>query len=276
MSVVGYLALENATTKARYIIRTWQVYDDGYTSGTAAVSGSAAYYDSTQVDALFVPKALGTTKGDILAWEASASPNRLGVGASGTILTARPSAAAGVAWEVAGSSAVASVFARTGAVVATAGDYTAAQVTGAAAATALSSHTGNTANPHSTTAAQAGAPALSALTALGGIFRATAAGVAGQILPMTGLGSLTGAAAPTLTPRGMHSATVTGNITGWTIGGLANGENAGLLLRNPSYSVAVTGLTGWPGYAATSMATIAQNGAILLVQRAGATYYGVA
>jgi hypothetical protein len=147
---------------------------------------------------------------------------------------------------------------------------------GGASATDLASHTGNTSNPHTVTAAQAGAPALSLLTAAGGLFRASSSGVAAQILPMTGLGNLTGAAAPTLTPRGMHSATVSGNITGWTIAGLANGENAGILLRNPSYSVAVTGLTGWPGFAATSMEDIAVNGAILLIQRAGATYYGVA
>ncbi len=194
-------------------------------------------------------------------------------------------------WAAESSAAVSSVFGRTGAVIAVANDYSATQIkglgtaavknTGTAATqvilgTTLTSHTGDTANPHATTAAQVGAPALSLFANIGSLLRASAVGTAAEIKCRVGLGNLTGAAAPGLTPHAMHSATLTGNVTSWAPTGLADGENAGILLRNPSYTVSTSGLTGWPGYAATSMSSIAQNGAILLIQRAGATYYGVA
>jgi hypothetical protein len=70
-----------------------------------------------------------TVKGDILARGASMI-NRLGVGADGTVLTADSTQTLGVKWATP-AGAVASVFGRTGVVTAQAGDYTAAQVTGA-------------------------------------------------------------------------------------------------------------------------------------------------
>jgi hypothetical protein len=74
-----------------------------------------------------------TTKGDLLVRSVSAL-TRLGVGADGQVLTADSTQAGGVKW-AAVVTGVASVFGRTGAVVAQAGDYTAAQVTNAVSTT---------------------------------------------------------------------------------------------------------------------------------------------
>jgi hypothetical protein len=72
-----------------------------------------------------------TTKGDVIV-RGLTVPNRLAVGADGQVLTADSTQAVGVKWATpSGGGAVASVFNRTGAVVAAAGDYTAAQVTNA-------------------------------------------------------------------------------------------------------------------------------------------------
>ena len=70
-----------------------------------------------------------TTKGDLIV-RGAAAVTRLGVGADGQVLVADAAQALGVKWAAA-SGGVASVFTRTGAVVAAAGDYTAAQVTNA-------------------------------------------------------------------------------------------------------------------------------------------------
>jgi trimeric autotransporter adhesin len=70
-----------------------------------------------------------TTLGDLIVRGASAI-TRLGVGPNGQVLTADSTQPTGVKW-AAPAGAVASVFTRTGAVVAAAGDYTAAQVTNA-------------------------------------------------------------------------------------------------------------------------------------------------
>ena len=48
-----------------------------------------------------ITKALGTTKGDLVGFSASATPVRVGVGANGLLLTADSSAAAGFAWAAA-------------------------------------------------------------------------------------------------------------------------------------------------------------------------------
>jgi hypothetical protein len=69
-----------------------------------------------------------TTKGDLPARGDSGS-SRLPVGADGSVLTADSTQALGLRW--AAASGVSSVFGRVGAVVAAAGDYTVAQVTGA-------------------------------------------------------------------------------------------------------------------------------------------------
>ena len=74
-----------------------------------------------------------SAKGDLLARDASALA-RLAVGTAGQVLTVDAAAPLGVKWAApAGGGAVSSVFGRTGAVVAVAGDYTAAQVTNAVA-----------------------------------------------------------------------------------------------------------------------------------------------
>ncbi|HEY1242228.1 MAG TPA: hypothetical protein VGF16_16805 [Bryobacteraceae bacterium] len=70
-----------------------------------------------------------STKGDLLARGAS-QINRLGVGADGLVLTADSANALGVSWKPA-AGGVATVFGRSGAVIAKTDDYTAAQVTGA-------------------------------------------------------------------------------------------------------------------------------------------------
>jgi hypothetical protein len=75
-------------------------------------------------------------KGDLIVH--GATTTRLPLGSDGSILTADSTLAAGVKW---GALAVSSVFGRTGTVVAQAGDYTVAQVTGAVP-TSLTINTG--------------------------------------------------------------------------------------------------------------------------------------
>jgi len=66
---------------------------------------------------------------------------------------------------------------------------------------------------------------LSLLTAAGGRFRATAAGVAAQTLPLADLGTVgAGAWAPALTPDAHHTVTRSGIWTGITPSGLEIGE----------------------------------------------------
>ncbi len=68
-----------------------------------------------------------TTAGDLIYGGASGTPTRLGIGANNYVLTSNGSAPY---WAAAsGGGAVSSVFGRTGAVTATSGDYTTAQVT---------------------------------------------------------------------------------------------------------------------------------------------------
>lgn len=69
-------------------------------------------------------------KGDIIAASAADTAARLAVGANDTVLTAASGEATGLKWAAGG--AVASVFGRTGAVVAATNDYTFAQISGAA------------------------------------------------------------------------------------------------------------------------------------------------
>jgi hypothetical protein len=89
------------------------VFPDSTIQTTAAVTGMT---DPT------------TTKGDLIAH--GTTTTRLPVGADGLVLTADSTQSLGVSWKAA-AGGVASVFGRTGAVVATAGDYTVGQVTGA-------------------------------------------------------------------------------------------------------------------------------------------------
>jgi hypothetical protein len=98
---------------------TVQVVDDAANNRVNVTVGSLAFADPTQA------------KGDMLARSTTAL-SRLVVGLDGQALLADSSTSLGVKWAtvVAG---VSSVFGRTGAVVAQAGDYTAAQVTGAVA-----------------------------------------------------------------------------------------------------------------------------------------------
>jgi hypothetical protein len=71
-----------------------------------------------------------TTKGDLIIHNATNQTVRLAVGADNLVLTADSTSNNGVSWKAA-AGGVASVFGRTGAVVAAAGDYTVGQVTGA-------------------------------------------------------------------------------------------------------------------------------------------------
>ena len=71
---------------------------------------------------------LVTTKGDLLAASGASLVTRIGVGTNAQVLTVDSTQAAGIKWATPPASTVASVFSRTGAVVAQSGDYTAAQV----------------------------------------------------------------------------------------------------------------------------------------------------
>ncbi len=104
---------------------------------TNAVSTIGSYADPSWLTALSWSKITGapaifadptTTKGDIVARGASAPATRLGVGTNNFVLTADSTQATGLKWAAA---PVTSVFTRSGAVVAAAGDYTASQVTNA-------------------------------------------------------------------------------------------------------------------------------------------------
>jgi hypothetical protein len=95
-----------------------------------AVVAAAGDYTAAQVTGALADPL--TTKGDIIA-RSSSIPARLAVGTDGQVLTADAAQALGVKWATPAAAPVASVFGRAGAVVAAAGDYTAAQVTGALA-----------------------------------------------------------------------------------------------------------------------------------------------
>ena len=100
------------------------VADPGSASGRVDVTISSTGGGSGMVDPT-------TTKGDVIVRGPSIT-GRLPVGADGQVLTADSTQSLGVKWGAAsGSGAVASVFGRTGAVVAATGDYSAAQVTNA-------------------------------------------------------------------------------------------------------------------------------------------------
>jgi hypothetical protein len=77
-----------------------------------------------------------TTLGDLIVRGPSAPPSRLAVGATnGLVLTVDSGSPLGMKWAAVAGVSVSSVFGRTGAVVATSGDYTAAMVTNAVDAT---------------------------------------------------------------------------------------------------------------------------------------------
>jgi len=101
----------------------------------AGGDGQVLMADSSQAAGLSYGTVSGTwidpttTRGDLMV-RSSVAITRLPVGGDGQVLTASAAAALGVAWAnpTGGGGNVASVFGRQGAVVATAGDYTAAQV----------------------------------------------------------------------------------------------------------------------------------------------------
>ena len=76
-----------------------------------------------------IPQATGLAKGDLIAYTASNSPTRLPVGGTtGWVLTVDPTQATGIKWAAAPSAPVATVFGRTGDILAVANDYTWAQI----------------------------------------------------------------------------------------------------------------------------------------------------
>ena len=135
----------------------------------------------------------------------------------------------------------------------------------------IQSHIGNTSNPHGVTAAQAGAPALSLISAAGVRFRGTAAGAVEGVLPTAALANLTGAAAPALKDGQVMTGTVTGIVSGITPTGLEDGEGCVLKLANASlYAITISPMVeAWTG--ATSDRAAANT--LWTVFRSGATYY---
>jgi hypothetical protein len=112
---------------------------------TNAVDSTGSYANPTWITSLAWSKITGapaflvsplTTKGDIHVF--TTTDARLPIGANTQVLTADSTQASGMKWA---APAVSSVFGRTGTVVATSGDYTAAQVTNAV------DSTGSYANP---------------------------------------------------------------------------------------------------------------------------------
>lgn len=107
---------------------------------THAVDSTGSYPDPPWLPSLSWWKILNppnflinvlTTKGDIPVQVSATAQGRLPVGSDGSILTADSSTTLGVKWAAVPLALVTSVFGRTGAVVATTGDYSVGQVTGA-------------------------------------------------------------------------------------------------------------------------------------------------
>jgi len=84
---------------------TPQTWTDGVSSGSAA---RFAYIEAGIVAA--IPKDLVTTKGDLIAATASATPARLGVGTNGQVLTADSTQSTGMKWAGAGAAAPATTL----------------------------------------------------------------------------------------------------------------------------------------------------------------------
>ena len=112
-------------------------------------------------------------------------------------------------------------------------------------------------------------------TAAGDRIRASGAGTFAAQAALTALGNLTGTAAPVLVSDSTHTATVTGAITSWTLSGLVSGETCAIHLSNSgAYAITTTGLTLWPN-TPKALDNIATDGAILIIQCIGSTYYAI-
>lgn len=126
---------------------------------------------------------------------------------------------------------------------------------------------------------QAGAAAaripLSLATLAGDRLRATGANAWAAVACKADLGNLTGSAAPALVPGSTHTATVTGDITSWTITGLEDGESASIILTNTNpYAIATSGLTPWKE-TADALKNVAADGIELIIKRRGSAYYAI-
>lgn len=83
------------------------VFDGAGITGGTSNSMALVYTLSTttldrDLDERYIPKAIMTTKGDVIVGAAATNPVRLGVGTDGYVLTSRSSASNGVAWEAGG------------------------------------------------------------------------------------------------------------------------------------------------------------------------------
>jgi hypothetical protein len=102
--------------------------DGGGGSGVSSFNGRTGVVTLVVADV----EALFTVAGQLFVGTGNGTGERLGIGTAGQVLTVGGADPSGLEWATPATAPVSSVFTRTGAVVATSGDYAVGQITGAA------------------------------------------------------------------------------------------------------------------------------------------------